>query len=127
MVRITNNIYTYTLRHYHLIISEAFKIQEKLDPDDDALVTLTDLRKFLEENNVNNSLVEAKYLIGEAIGRGESFLVKSKEKNVMILQNPQKLFIMGRFLKKHCANYFQNSIFLCGRYQKIKESIFVNI
>ncbi len=46
---------------------------EKIDPDDDTLVTLTDLKNFLEENNVKDSLVEAKYLIEEASGRGKLF------------------------------------------------------
>jgi hypothetical protein len=53
------------------LIIEAFEISEILDPDDDHLVFLSDLRKYLQENNVTDSLSVAQFLLEEASGRGE--------------------------------------------------------
>jgi hypothetical protein len=55
----------------YFLISEAFEISEKLDPDDDRLVFLSDLRKYLQETNVTDSLSVAQFLLEEASGRGE--------------------------------------------------------
>jgi hypothetical protein len=46
---------------------------EKLDPDDDGVVILSDLKDFLKENGVNKSLSAAKYILEEASTRGNFY------------------------------------------------------
>ncbi len=43
---------------------------EMLDPDDDGVVSLSDLKGFLKDNGVNKSLSAAKYILEEASTRG---------------------------------------------------------
>jgi hypothetical protein len=61
------------LYSFDLLISEAIEISEKLDPDDDGMVTLTELRDFFKAKNVNGSLSKAQFWLEEASERGKCF------------------------------------------------------
>jgi hypothetical protein len=80
-----------------------------MDPDDDALVTLTDLRKFLEANNINNSLVEAKYLIEEANERGKLF-----QNNGDVLAYIDQLISFDQLSQRTANNFLQKIICSSG-------------
>ncbi len=65
-----------------MLISEAIEISEKLDPDDDGMVTLTELRDFFKSKNIIGSLSKAQFLLEEASGRGNFKQLKYYIRNI---------------------------------------------